>query len=199
MVEFDELRHLWQSQAQPDSSLALDGRAMSDVLRRFHRRQTIINCFRASLLLFLVIYAPIKTHLALHAIAGIALVGIGLTIYLVEDWRNQIGIARLDFTKPSADFVESSIQRLRDMRYPFRKTLWIFLVCAIAGFNALWATPEHHATVYKAILYHASATVFPFVSVWLGAKIRAKRFDLECRPIVEKLLSMRQALEERRA
>ncbi len=199
MVEFDELRELWQNQSQPDSALALDGRAMSEVLRRFHRRQTVINCVRASSLLFMVIWAPLKAHMAAPAMAGIALLAIGMTIYLVQDWRNQIGIARLDFTKPSAGFVESSIQRLNDMRYPFRRTFWVFIVSAVVGFNLLYWTPAHHATLYKAILMHANATAFPFVAYWLGVKIRARRFDLECRPIMEKLLSMKQALQERPA
>ena len=192
MVEFDELRHLWQSQSQPDSALALDGRAMSDVLHRFHVRQTIINCVRAGLLVFMAIFVPIKTHMALTGILGVACILVGGVIYLWDDWRNQIGIARLDFTKPSADFVESSIQRLADMRYPFRRTFWVFILSCIAGLNFLWH-PIGAGSVYKTILMHCNATVFPFVAYWLGVKIRAKRFDLECRPIMEKLLAMREA------
>src|SRR5215831_10455761 len=137
MVEFDELRHLWQSQPQPDSALSLDGRAMSDLLRRFHRNQTVINCIRAALLLFAAIFVPIRAHMAVTAVLGIGFVSVGLSIYLWDDWRNQIGIARLDFTKPSADFVESSIQRLADMRYPFRRTFWVFMISCIAGLNLL--------------------------------------------------------------
>ena len=199
MVEFDELRQLWQKQAQPDSALALDGRAMSDVLRRFHRRQTIINCVRASLLLFMAIYVPVRDHMAPAVVAGVAFLFVGMTIYLVEDWRNQIGIARLDFTKPSAGFVESSLQRLRDMRYPFRRTFWVLVVSVVCGMNLVTWTPEHHSTVFKTVLMHTNATAFPFLAYWLAAKIRAKRFDLECRPIMEKLLAMRKAVEEQTA
>lgn len=196
MVEFEELRQLWQKQVQPDSALALDGRSMTDILRRFHRRQTIFNCVRASMLLFMIVWVPLNAHMAGTVTAGIAFLGVGLTIYLVEDWRNQIGIARLDFTKPSAGFVESSIQRLHDMRYPFRRTFWVFIVSAVVGMNLLTWAPAHHATVYRTVLTHTNATAFPFFAYWLGSKIRAKRFDLECRPIMEKLLAMRQALEE---
>lgn len=196
MVEFDELRQLWQKQAQPDSMLTLDGRAMSEVLRRFHRRQTIINCVRASLLLFMVIFVPIRGHMSPTVVAGVAFLFVGMAIYLVEDWRNQIGIARLDFTKPSAGFVESSLQRLRDMRYPFRRTFWILIVSVVCGMNLITWTAEHHSTVFKAVLMHSNATAFPFLAYWLGVKIRAKRFDLECRPIMEKLLAMRQVMEE---
>jgi hypothetical protein len=195
MVEFDELRHLWQSQAQPDSALALDGRAMGDVLRRFHRRQMIINCVRASLLVFVAIWAPLKVHLGLLGLLGMALMLTGLTAFLVVDWRNQVGIARLDFTKPSADFVDSSIQRLNDMRYPFRQTFWIFIVSAVAGLNLLWH-PQHQVTWQRMVVAHVNATAFPFIAFWLGVRIRAKRFDLECRPIMEKLLSMKQAMHE---
>ena len=195
MVEFDELRQLWQKQPQPDSAAALDGRAMSEVLRRFHRRQTAINCVRASLVIFMVIFMPIREHMAPTGVAGVALLFVGLAIYLVEDWRNQIGIARLDFTKSSEGFVESSLQRLRDMRYPFRRTFWILIVSLVCGMNLItWA---HHSTVFKTVLMHSNATAFPFLAYWLGAKIRAKRFDLECRPIMEKLLSMQRAVEER--
>src|SRR5579863_8732429 len=137
MVEFEELRQLWQKQAAPDHALALDGRAMSVVLRKFHRRQTAINCLRAAALVFLLIFAPIRTHMALRPVLGILLMEIGLTLYLIADWRNQIGIARLDFTKPSVGFVESSLERLYDMRYPFRRTFWVFIGPAVVGFNLL--------------------------------------------------------------
>lgn len=196
MVEFDELRQLWQKQAQPDSALAPDGRAMSEVLRRFHRRQTVINCLRASLLLFMAIFVPIRNHMGPTAVAGVALLFVGMTIYLVEDWRNQIGIARLDFAKPSAGFVESSLLRLRDMRYPFRRTFWVLIVSMVCGMNLITWSAEHHSTVFKTALMHSNATAFPFLAYWLGVKIRAKRFDLECGPILEKLLAMRQAMEE---
>src|SRR5689334_709864 len=104
MVEFDELRHLWQSQDQPDTPRALDGRAMTEVLRKFHRRQTVVNCLRAVLLVFFLIWGPMHAR-NLPTLAGVILFIIGAAIYLFVDWRNQIGIARLDFTRPSVDFV----------------------------------------------------------------------------------------------
>jgi hypothetical protein len=197
MVEFDELRQLWQKQAQPETAMALDGRAMTEVMRRFHRRQTVINCVRAASLVFMAIWVPLKSNMALHVIVGIALIAIGATIYLTDDWRNQLGIARLDFTKPSADFVESSLQRLNDMRYPFRRTFWTFMITLVVGFNVLWWSPAHHNSLFRTVVAHSNATAFPFLAYWLGARIREKRFDMECRPIVEKLLSMKQALAER--
>ena len=199
MVEFEELRHLWQSQAQPETALALDGRTMTEVLRKFHFRQTIINCVRAGLLLFAVIFVPVKSHMAFAPVLGVVLLTIGMTIYLVEDWRNQIGIARLDFSKPSADFVENSVQRLQDMRYPFRRTLWVFLTSAVAGMNLISWTPADHATLFRTVIMHANATAFPFFAYWLGVRIRAKRFDMECRPIMEKLAAMKHAMQEHSA
>lgn len=197
MVEFEELRQMWQRQAPPDTALALDGRAISLVLKKFHRRQTVINCVRAALLAFVLIYAPIRTHMALRPLAAILLMVAGLTIYLVQDWRNQIGIARLDFTKPSVGFVESSLQRLHDMRYPFRGTFWIFIGPAVAGFNLLVTAPAN-ATWLRILAMHSNATAFPFFAYWIGVKIRAKRFDMECRPILEKLLEMKEALDGER-
>ena len=194
MVEFDELRELWQRQAQADSALALDGPAIAEVLRRFHRKQTIINCLRASLLVFLAAYAALNTRLGFVNLCGVFFLVIGMTIFLVIDWRNQISIARLDFTKPSADFVESSIQRLHDMRYPFRRTFWLFIISAVVGLNLISWHPDH--SLPRTVLTHVNATAFPFVAFWLGAKLRAKRFDMQCQPIMEKLVAMKRALRE---
>ena len=194
MVEFDELRQLWQNQPQPAAAPSLDGRAIAEVLRRFHRKQTIINCLRASLLLFLATWAPLRAHLGIVNIFGVMFLVAGMTIFLVIDWRNQIGIARLDFTRPSAEFVESSIQRLHDMRYPFRRTFWLFIVSAVVGLNLISWHPGRGFP--RMLLTHVNATAFPFVAFWLGAKLRAKRFDLQCRPIMEKLVSMKRELRE---
>jgi len=195
MVEFDELRHLWQSQHTPDTPRALDGRAMTEVLRRFHRRQTVINCVRCALLLFALIWAPLHTEDSVK-LAGVMLVLIGAAIYMFIDWRNQVGVANLDFTRPSVEFVENGIERLRDVRNPFRRTFWCFIGTTAVGFNLMHLTPAHPVSWEWRVVNHASATALPFAAYWLGLWIRRKRIEKDVQPIEEKLFSMRESLQE---
>jgi hypothetical protein len=195
MVEFDELRHLWQSQDTPDTPRALDGRAMTEVLRRFHRRQTAINCFRCALLLFALIWAPLHAENSVK-LAGVMLILIGAAIYMFIDWRNQVGVANLDFTRPSVEFVENGIERLRDVRNPFRRTFWLFIGTAMVGFNLMYLVPSHPLSWEWRAINHVTATGLPFAAYGLGLWVRRKRIEKDVQPIEEKLVSMQQSLRE---
>jgi hypothetical protein len=108
---------------------------------------------------------------------------------LFTDWRNQLGIARLDFAKPSAGFVDSVLERLRDPNAPFRRLFWLHAIPICAGINLLLAA--HSMAV------HLDATLGMFAGYALGMKIRSKRYAVEFRPIIERLEAMKMALRER--
>ena len=48
MVRFEELQQLWQNQPQPEPlAVATESRGIAAALRRFRRRQYVINGIRA--------------------------------------------------------------------------------------------------------------------------------------------------------
>ncbi len=130
------------------------------------------------------------------AIAGVALMYFGLVTYVVMDWRNQIGISRLDFSAPSVEFVHRARQRLQHQMNPMRKLFWFFLLTLGGGFN-LFLLSRPRGTLTVMIVRHLTATTLPFASYVLGVKIREFRFRRECGAVMERLDTLVRALEER--
>ena len=188
MARLEELQQLWQSQPQPPAA-AVDSRGMRLALGGFARRQNLIHSVKAVLLVWLVWLPLAWVGLSALTVAGAAILLGGALAVLITDWRSQLGIARLDFTKPSAGFVDSVLERLREPNAHFRRLLWLHMIPICAGLNLMLAA--------HSIAAHATATLGPFAGYAIGMKLRSKRYAAEYRPIVERLKAMKMALEER--
>jgi len=187
MARLEELQQLWQSQAQP-AGAAVDSAGMSAVLRRFGRRQNMIYAAKTVLLVCLACVCLSRLGKSAITVLGAVLLLASALGLVIGDWRNQSAIARLDFTKSSAGFVDSVLERLRDPNAAFRRLFWLHMIPICAGINLLFAA--------QSIAFHLGATLGPFAGCALGLQVRKKRYAAEYRPIIERLEAMKMALEE---
>jgi hypothetical protein len=193
MVRFEELQQLWQSQPQPAApAVAAESRGMAAALRRFRRRQYVINGIKVVVIVCVAWFLLSRLGLSVHTVLGLGLILAGMTNGLVTDWRIQSAIARLDFTRPSVGFVDATLERLRDPAAPFRRTGWLVIALVAAGINLVFASPSATETLLSRVASCAAVTLF----LALGLKVRAKRYAMEYRPLVERLAAMKAALEE---
>jgi len=195
MVPFEELQELWQSQptalAEPAARRVTE---LTEAFRRYGRRQNYINVVRLGAVLFQIVWM-LKTLRTPLTLCALALLVLGESVYLFSDWRNQLGIARLNFTGPSLEFVRTAIQRLRDQRNP--QHFWLLVATVAGGMNLLVLARGQHFTLLERIASHLTACAGPFAAVVLGLKIRGRRWRYECLPLVERLREIERALEER--
>jgi hypothetical protein len=194
-IQFEELQQLWQSQPQPAAE-AVDSHGVADELRRFGRRQNIIFSAKASLILWQIGYCFWRVGVSILSVSGEAIFLAGAISFLVTDWRNQLGIARLDFTKPWAGFVDSALERLRDPNAPFRRWFWLNMLLVGVGANLLLGCRWAASTPQQRWVSHATATATPFACWVVGLTLRTKRYELEYRPLMERLTAMKKALAE---
>lgn len=194
MVRFEELQELWQKQPLRLPA-AFDARGLAEELRHFGRQQTWINVAKTVMLGVVTVDLATKSRPSLIAVLGTLLMCVGMAIYLVMDWRNQIGISRLDFSAPSLEFVRQARARLQHQLNPMRRVFWLLVVTVGGGFNLiLLGKPAPSALV--AVARHSGATALPFAAYALGLKIRRLRFHRECGAVIERLDSLVRALEE---
>lgn len=193
MARFEELQELWQGQEET-APIPFDARGLSEELRSFGRRQTQINVLKAALMVVMLVRIVTRFHWSLLPACGAALMFAGLLRYLVLDWRNQIGISRLDFSSPSVEFVRDAYERLQHQLNPMRRHFWM-LVLSIGGGLNLMLLQAHGASMSKRISEHLTATALPFVAYILGAKIREFRFRRECGAVLERLTGLLRAME----
>jgi hypothetical protein len=197
MAQLEELRQLWQSQPQPGTA-AVDSRSLADALRRFSRRQHFIYGAKVIVLAWQTWFCLSRLGLSTLTVAGQAIFAASAASLLLADWRDQLGIARLDFTKASLTFVDSALERLRNSNDLFRRRIWLHMVPMAVGINLLYgaywtpSTPRHRMAAHLAL----SAGIFAACA--LGLRLRPRRFAMDYRPLKERLMAMKNGLEEQR-
>ena len=194
MVRFEELQELWQNQSGR-APIPFDPRGLTEELQRFGKRQNWINGVKAALIIFLFVRILLYSSREPLALCGTLLMFGGLVTYLVLDWRNQIGIARLDFSSPSVEFVRKAYERLQHQLNPMRRLLWPLVVSIGGGFNLVLLAP-HGASTRQRVYEHVTATALPFAAYVLGAKVRELRFRRECGAVLERLSTLLGTLEK---
>lgn len=194
MAPFEELQELWQNQTAPFVPSA-DLRGVAEQLRRFGRNQMWINGIKLVVLVCATFRLVTRFHWAPLAAGGAILMFSGLLLYLVLDWRNQIGLSRLDFSAPSVEFVRRTRERLRHQLNPMRKLFWVLVVTIGGGLNLiLLARPEKPGL--QRIADHVGVTALPFFAYVVGVKIREFRFRRECGAVLEKVESLLRHMGE---
>ncbi|HEY7392527.1 MAG TPA: hypothetical protein VH640_28665 [Bryobacteraceae bacterium] len=197
MVRFEELQELWQNQPQPQAfAVAAESRGMAAALRRFRHRQYVINGIKLAVIVWVTWSMLSRPGISVLTVLGLGMGLAGMVNAVVTDWRIQSAIARLDFTRPSVGFIDTTLERLRDPNAPFRRTGWLGIALLAGGINLMLAGPSATETFASRIASHAAATFFPFAAFAFGLKLRAKRYALEYKPLVEQMAAMKAALEE---
>jgi hypothetical protein len=194
VVRFEELQQLWQNQPQPEPpAMAAESRGMSAALRRFRRRQYVVNGIKLGVIVWLPWFFLSRLGISVLTVLGQGLLVAGIITAMAADWRIQSAIARLDFTRPSVAFLDATLERLRDPNAPFRRAGWMGIAMIAAGANLTFAGPSETGTLPSQI----AVTLLPFAALAFGLKVRAKRYAMEYKPLVERLEAMKAALEER--
>ena len=194
MVRFEELQELWQNQAAPPPAM-FDARGLTEELRAFGRRQMAINLLKLILLGDLFFRILSGNQWSLLVVSGTVLMYVGLVTYLVLDWRNQIGISRLDFSAPSVEFVRQAGIRLQHQFNPMRRVFWLLVVTVGGGFNLILLSRPGGPLPLR-LARHLAATALPFAAYVFGQKFREFRFRRECGAVLERLETLRQSLEQ---
>ena len=200
LCSFEELQQLWQSQPQPEPpAVAAESRGMAAALRRFRRRQYIFNGLKLMIIVWLAWFLLSRLGVSGLTVLGVGLLLAGMINPMVSDWRSQSAIARLDFTRPSVGFLDATLERLRDPNdpgAPFRRAGWMGIAMIATGANLIFARPWATETLLFRIASHTAITLVPFAAFTFGLKVRAKRYAIDYKPLVERLEAMKAALEE---
>jgi hypothetical protein len=195
MVGFEELQELWQNQPQTQPpAVAAESRGMAAALRRFRRRQHVVNGIKLVAIVSITWCFHSRLGVSVLTLLGEGLFLAGMITAIITDWRIQSAVARLDFTRPSVGFVDATLERLRDPNAPFRRTGWLAIMVVAAGTNLMFVGPP--ATLPSRIVSHTAATLVLFAAFAFVLKVRAKRYAMDYKTLVERLAAMKAALEE---
>ena len=192
MAEFEELQQLWQRQPRRATPLN-DAAELTNAFRRYGRRHDLIYLGKTVVIAFqLILLLSLLRHPL--AIFGACLADFSAILFLVSDWRTQRAIARLNFAAPSLEFLRSAVARLEEQRNPFRsRHLFIALGGFWVGLGLMLADVWRQMPL--PVLALAIITAAPFLGYAQAVRIRRKRFEKRCRPLIERLESVLQTME----
>jgi hypothetical protein len=195
MARFEELQQLWQQQPQRTMPLR-DAAALSNAFRRYGRRHDLINLGKVIVIACQLIFLVSQLRHRPLALFGACIADFSAILFMVSDWRTQRAIARLNFAEPSVEFLRSAIARLDAQRNPFRtREFYIAMGGFWIGCNLMFASMGYPMTLSRALTAFAFTTATPFAAYALGRWIRGKRFEKECRPLIDRLESVLETIE----
>jgi hypothetical protein len=195
MPAFEELQALWQAQP-PLAARAAEVDALRRSLREYGRRMNRIYIVKAHAIVAIAGTVLVFGRLSPPLLGALAaVIAVAFTV-LALDWRNQRAIARLDFTTVSVAFVQGTIRRLREQSVPFQRSYWLIFSAVALFENVLVASLAHEWTWPVRGACHLLATALPFGALELGRRVRTRRFERECRPILDRLTAIEQSLRE---
>ena len=187
MAQFEELQQLWRR--QPPAAMARrDAAALSDAFRRYGRRHDLIYLGKALVIACQLIFLlTLLRHRPLASFGG-CLADFSGILFMVSDWRAQRAIAHLNFAEPSMEFLRTALARLQQQRHPFRtREFYIAMGGIWIGCNLMFADLWPELTLSRLLAACAVATALPFAVHALGSRVRRKRFEKQCRPLIERL------------
>jgi hypothetical protein len=187
MAPFEELQELWQRQPELPAARFAD---VKRSLGAYGRRQNWINGAKALAMGLLLGVSAWAVRTSAASLAGIVLVTIAAGLLLARDWRSQRALARGDFAAPSLGFVHTAIERLLEQRNVGRSYYWGLIAACIVGENLILAGSHK-------IWLRVFASLAPFAGLEFGLWVRRRRFDWECRPLLDQLRAIQSDLEER--
>ncbi len=194
MAHFEQLQSVWQAQPQP-RALAFDPALTAAGFRRYGRRQDRINSAKLLLVASMLAWSAYMAR-SPWFVAGMLWIAAGAVLMIAMDWRKQRRIAGLDFSAPSLAFVQQAHLSLLAQRSPFRRQYWIFFLTVLGGFNIMFFGEAWSAGRSPRIAIHLAGSALCVAAICLGLFIRRKRFEAECRPLLNQLASLRASLEQ---
>jgi len=189
MAQFEKLQDLWQRQSVAPA-LEVDAERLARSVQAYARRQAYVNVAKALVIAIVLAWSFSRVPATPRVVAGLAIVALAAGVMLVREWRMQRAIARLEFGAPSLGFVRSTMDRLYRQHDAHQRLYWPFIGSMVLGLNLILSSTAR-------LWERALLSGLPFFAFELGMWLRRKRFEMECRPLIERLSAMRSSLEER--
>ncbi|MBS1856857.1 MAG: hypothetical protein JST11_15925 [Acidobacteria bacterium] len=197
MAPFDELQLLWQSQRTRPAQV--DPAALAGEFRRYGRRQDIVNSVKAVLLAGVLVNVVVTMRHRPPILFALLSILAAAVLALISEWRNQRAIGALDLSAPSVEFVRGAIARLQRQRNPFHTREFAVLFAAVClGYNLMVLDRYDRWPLAERILGHVFSVLLPASIYVVGRLVRAGRWNSECRPLMLRLRSLLETLEEDR-
>src|ERR1017187_8732133 len=195
MAEFEELQQLWREQP-PSVMPSHDAAALSGAFRRYGRRHDLIYLGKAILIACQFVLLVTVLRQRPLALFGACLADFSAVLFLISDWRSGRAIGRLNFSAPSVDFLRSAIARLQAQRHPFRtREFYIAMGGFWTGCGLMLANEWPQMTLSQDVLLLAIIVAAPFLGYAQAVRIRRKRFEKQCRPLIERLECVLEIME----
>ncbi len=129
------------------------------------------------------------------------LVGVGVlwsiaatAVVLGLEWRRYRSLSRLDFAAPSAEFVDTALGLLHRYQAGATGAARTLTWNLIGGLNVTALGVAEPRPPAGRIVLHILCIAVPLIAYHLGNRVRRRRIDAGCAPLIDQLRSARRGL-----
>ena len=193
MAKFEEIQKLWQSGTKYDVPRLED---LVRDLRGHSRRQVGFYAVKTGVVVALAAVIVAEVRHSAVALAGALLVIAGAGTAIIVEWIGHLNLARLEFTAAAAGFTQAAIGRLRRLERPRAVEYAALILGPITGLNLIVAGLFADLDWQWKAMGHLLLSLAAFAGIWGGFRFRARRFDHETRPLLQRLETFAAAMQE---
>lgn len=199
MNELNELQNIWKTgkNTAKEFSSGTVSESLIEKLKTLESNQTRIN--RLKIFILIMIFSQMVYWLnrlnagTIWMYGGLGVIFTGVTVFMLYYMRNQFNIKKLNFTAPSAVFMDEAAHMLEKQNSIFKVPFLLFSACLLIGANimAIGFSSTHEDKFRMHMIY----SFLLVVSTFWGHRIRMWRIRKEVTPLLDELKTLKENLK----
>jgi len=202
MDNLNELGNIWQNQPLAETSpkeIDLKGSGIINKLKKLEQKHQRINRLKTitviiclAIMSYTILKLPDITYLIKIALGWIIC---SLSIFMIMYWKKQYNSSRLGFNKNSSEFISSTIEKLKSQKQIITHLVPGMVYSLIIGLNLIYFDLLKTEDITIRLSLHLIVTSLLILAMYLGLKVRKKRFTNDFKPLIEELELIKQNFE----
>ncbi|PKP34465.1 MAG: hypothetical protein CVU00_06795 [Bacteroidetes bacterium HGW-Bacteroidetes-17] len=199
MDNFKELSTIWQSNLPQENGIKVSDLRSSgiiDKLKKLEKKHFRINLIKTIavgvLTLFLTYNILSLPNVSILTKSALGWIILSLMAGMFFYWRMQYNSSQFNFLDNSLAFIESTIIKLNSQKQIITRLMPVMVISLIIGMNAIYLDLLQEENFTIRISMHLFMTSFLLLAMYLGLKVRKRRFNNDFKPIIDELDLIKQ-------
>lgn len=202
MDNLNELGNIWQKHSLIETSpkeIDLKGTGIISKLKKLEQKHQRINRFKTITVTLCLVFMS-YTILKLPDITFLIKIALGwiissLGIFMIIYWKKQYNSSSLGFIKNSSEFISSTLEKLKSQKQIITHLVPGMVCSLIIGMNIMYFDLLKAEDIIIRLSLHLILTTLLILAMYLGLKVRKKRFNNDFKPLIKELELIKQNLK----
>jgi len=199
MDNFKKLSTIWQSNLLQQNVMKVSDLRSSGIidklkkLEKKHLRINLVKTITVAVLTLLLAYNILSlSNVSILTKSALGWIILSLIAGMFAYWRMQYSSSQFNFMDNSLEFIENTIIKLYSQKQIITHLLPIMVISLAIGMNVIYLDLLQGENLTIRLSLHIFMTTFLLLAMYLGLKVRKRRFNNDFKPIIEELENLKQ-------